>query len=81
LGVSFAAETPANENGPAAARRKSGCPQGVGVFETPPLTAFRNDNPLCVLRASAVDATIFCDLRLTSQLAWLNFTPMKFRLD
>ena len=59
LGFSFAAETPANENGPAAARRKSGCPQGVGGFETPPLTAFRNDNPLCVLCASAVDTTIF----------------------
>jgi hypothetical protein len=81
LGFSFAAETPANENGPAAARRKSGCPQGVGFFETPPLTAFRKGDSLSALCFSAVDTTIFCGLRLTSQLAWLNFTPVKFRLD
>jgi hypothetical protein len=58
--VSFAAETPANETGPAASRRRrAGCPQGVGVFETPPLTAFRKGNFLCALCASAVSAAIF----------------------
>jgi hypothetical protein len=58
--VSFAAETPANETGPAASRRRrAGCPQGVGVFETPPLTAFRKGNFLCAFCASAVSAAIF----------------------
>jgi hypothetical protein len=51
---SFAAETPANENRPAASWRIFLLPGGRIYFEMPPLTAFQKNHSLCALCGFAV---------------------------